>query len=174
MRFRVGSVHFCRLSRGTHTGWLIYPSLCTELICSVLALIMYSEWERRGSPLSGYRALPQLSTSFAFFLVLFLNEFHITLSVAFVSVFSVSVFFNYTRFLSRFNLVSCCSQCPATSEILCHCTSPVMRKRLFSFMSVLLASSCLVKQMDPLANGALVRIHCKHCRLEATLTHSLP
>lgn len=32
----------------------------------------------------------------------------------------------------------------------------------------------LVKQMEPLANCALVRIHYKHGRLEATLTHALP
>lgn len=44
----LGTSPFLEVILGTHTGRFIYPSLCTELICSVLALIIYSECERRG------------------------------------------------------------------------------------------------------------------------------
>lgn len=85
----LGPVHFWRLSWGTCTGRFIYHSLCTELICSVLALIIYSEREWRGASAFWLSGSSSVSSCSLFGCIsplhTVLYEFHIALSPALLS-----------------------------------------------------------------------------------------
>lgn len=118
-------VNFWRLSWGTHTGRFIYPSLCTELICSVLALIIYNECS-----LSFLFAglvvilLLQPTSSVAFLLIHYFMTFT-SLSLHFFHFLALFVFSILTLLPVLFHLLSCCSDCPTVLEILC-CSSTVL------------------------------------------------
>lgn len=158
--FGCGTGPICSLSFG-----LLVP-LPVHWTHLLINNVQYIKREWRGSPLSAFSCLLYRPVHAR------LDEFHIVGPV-------VLAFFPYTLHLSfpislclllPLYLVACCFR---NAVPLLSCSPPVMRGRLFSFMSAPLTSSlCLEKQMEPLAKCALVRIQYERGRLEATLSHS--
>lgn len=153
---------FLEVILGTHAGRFIYPSLCSELICSVLALIIYSECERRGVSAFlfvglVFNRLLRPSCSVTFFLSnYFMWISHRSLAISSTPLLSLSVFFYLTPLLPLFHLLACCSDCPTAFEILCCCSLPGKREREIIFFHVCPTPIILPIETD----GAHVRIHC--------------